>query len=361
MVFSTQKKRIAKIRFTFFLYEIALVFVFLFIMLILPVFLIPLIVEEGSNLYGILFYIIRAIIVFLGIPLILYLTNLLFVSQKKIILNEDITPATGHLKLYKMNKKNYKYQILYGFLIFFIVFLPLDFFTYSLIPGAINVQAFVLLKNTNFYLYPNDNYFIFLISAIIIQFSVAFTEETVSRGFFTKRGSEYFLPMSAVMISSLYFGLGHLAFLIEATSWIPVIMFVETFIVGIILALFVLRKKWILPVIIAHALNNIVSAHTIWSFWQNISFQITIFYVYIPLFIIGILFVIVCLLLVWDFSSFREGLSNGFSMFKTYFKRDSKENERDPKEVTRGDTLFRIFIDIIIALLIFLMGMLIAV
>jgi membrane protease YdiL (CAAX protease family) len=363
MIFSTQKKRIAKVRFTFFLYEIALVFVFLFIMLIIPVFLIPLIVEEGSNLYGIVFYLIRAIIVFLGIPLILYLTNLLFVSQKQIILDEDLTPATGHLKLYKINKKNYKYQILYGFLIFFVVFLPIDFFTYSLIPGAISFQAFVLgIRSTNFYLSPlSDNYFIFLISAIIIQFSVAFTEETVSRGFFAKRGSEYFLPMSAVMISSLYFGLGHLAFLLDATSWIPVIMFVETFVVGIILALFVLRKKWILPVIIAHALNNIVSAHTIWSFWQNISFQITIFYVYIPLFIIGVLFVTVCLLLVWDFSNFREGLSNGFSMFKTYFKRESKENERNPKEVTRGDTLFRIFIDIIIALLIFLMGMLIAV
>ena len=83
MIFSTQKKKIAKVRFIFFLYEIALVFVFLFVLLIIPVFLLPLIAEEGSNLYGILFYLIRAIIVFLGIPLILYLTNLLFESQKK--------------------------------------------------------------------------------------------------------------------------------------------------------------------------------------------------------------------------------------------------------------------------------------
>ena len=105
MIFSTQKKKIAKVRFIFFLYEIALVFVFLFVLLIIPVFLLPLIAEEGSNLYGILFYLIRAIIVFLGIPLILYLTNLLFESQKKMILEEDITPATGHLKLFKVTKK----------------------------------------------------------------------------------------------------------------------------------------------------------------------------------------------------------------------------------------------------------------
>ncbi|MBY8983510.1 MAG: CPBP family intramembrane metalloprotease [Candidatus Lokiarchaeota archaeon] len=362
MVFSVEKKRIAKVRFTFFLYEIALVFVFLFALLIVPVFLLPLIAEEGSNLYGILFYLIRAIIVFLGIPLILYLTNLLFESQKKIILEEDISPSTGHLKLFRVTKKNYKYQILYGFAIFFLVFLPLDFFTY-LIPGSIAFQSFVLgIRSTNFYLSPlSDNYFIFLISAIIIQFSVAVTEETVTRGFLAKRGSEYFFPMSAVIISSLYFGLGHLAYLLDAVAWYPVILFMETFIVGIILALFVLRKKWILPVIIAHALNNIVSAHTIWSFWQGISFQIIIFFVYIPLFIIGVLFVTVCLLLVWDFSSFREGLSNGFSMFKTYFKRDSGELKRDSKEITTGDTFFRIIIDIIIAILIFLMGLLIAI
>jgi membrane protease YdiL (CAAX protease family) len=324
------------------------------------VFLLPLITEEGSNLYGILFYLIRALIIFLGIPLILYLTNLVFESQKKIILEEDLSPSTGHLKLFKMSKKNYKYQILYGFLLFFVVFLPIDFFTY-LIPGSIAFQSFVLgIRSTNFYLL-SDNYFIFLISAIIIQFSVALTEETITRGFFAKRGSEYFFPMSAVIISSLYFGLGHLAYLLDFVAWYPVILFVETFIVGIILALFVLRKKWIFPVILAHALNNIVSAHSVWSFWQGISFQIIIFFVYIPLFIIGVLFVIVCLLIVWDFSEFRDGLSNGFSTFRTYFKRDSGEIKRDSNEITKGDTIFRIIIDIIIAFLIFLMGLLIAI
>jgi membrane protease YdiL (CAAX protease family) len=353
MIFSERKKKIAKARFIFFLYEIALVFVFLFVLLIIPVFLLPLIAEEGSNLYGVLFYLIRAIIIFLGIPLILYLTSLLYSSQKKIILDEDISPSTGHLKLYKMNRKNYKYQILYGFLIFFLVFLPIDFFTYLLIPETIGYQAAVFLKSTNFYLLE-PNYFIFLTSVIIIQFSVAVTEETVSRGFFAKRGSEYFFKMSAVIISSLYFGLGHLAYLLDFVAWYPIIWFIQAFIVGIILALFVLRKKWILPAIIAHALNNIVSAHTIWSFWQGNSFLIVTFFIYIPLFIIGILFVFVCLVLVWEFSSFREGLSNGFSTLKTYFKRDSKED-------TRGDALFRVFIDIIIAILIFFMGLLIAI
>jgi len=354
MVFSQQKKRIAKVRFTFFLYEIALVFIFLFILLIIPIFLIPLIAEEGTTLYGVLFYLIRAIIIFFGIPLILYLTNLIFESQKKIILDEDISPATGHLKMYKMTRKNYKYQIIYGFLIFFWVFLPLDFLTYFFIPETLTYQAIVFIfKTTNFYLLE-DSYLIFLIAAIIIQFSVALTEETVTRGFFAKRGNEYFFTMSAVMISSLYFGLGHLAYLFEFTAWYPFLWFVEAFFIGIILALFVLRKKWILPVIIAHALNNIISANTIWSIVHGITFQTVTMFVYFPLFLLGSILAIICLAFVWDFSSFKKGFSNGFSTFKTYFRKDIEED-------TTGDIIFRVFIDILVGTLIFLLGLLIAI
>ncbi len=355
MLFSEGKKKIAKARFTFFLYEVALVFVFLFIILLVPLFLAPLFSAVNSSLYGIIFYVLRAIFIFLGIPIILYLTNILYDSQKrKVIIYEDISSSTGHLKLYKISKKNYKYQILYGFLIFFLVFLPLDFLTYLIVPETIGFQAIVLgFKTTNHYLL-SDKYVEFLFSAIIIHIAVSITEETLARGFIAKRGNEYFFKMSAVMISSLYFGFGHLAYLLDAFVLYPFIWFAQAFIIGIILALFVLRKKWILPVIIAHALNNIVSAHTLWSFWKGINFQVVAVYMYIPLFIIGILFILVCILLVWPLSSIKMGLSNGFTDIKTYFKREN--NER-----TTGDLLFRIFFDILIGFLIFIMGFLVAI
>ena len=353
MLFSERKKKIAKARFTFFLYEVAIVFVFLFILLIIPIFLIPLIAEEGTPLYGILFYLIRAIIVLLGIPLILYLTNLLFDSQKKIILDEDISPATGHLKMFKMTKKNYKYQILYGFLLFFLVFLPIDFFTNLLVPEMVEYQAWAVAStSTNSYLFAND-YFIFLISVIIIQISVVITEEIISRGFLTKRGSEYFFKMSAVIISSLYFGLGHFAYFLNPISqlfpyWFPFVWFTQAFFIGIILALLIIRKKWIFPVIIAHTLNNIVAAHAFWSFFQGITFQIVALYLYYPLLIIGIM------LLVWNYAKIKEGIMTGFQVLKTYFRKDSKED-------TKGDIIFRVFIDILLGGLIFLMGFLIAI
>jgi len=379
MVFREGKKKIAKVRFTFFLYEVALVFVFLFVILLVPLFLVPLFSAGNPVLYGILFYGLRALFIFLGVPLILYLTNIIYESQKrKVIIDEDFSPSTGHLKLYKITKKNYKYQILYGLVIFFLVFLPLDFFTYFLIPETIEYQAVVYgFKTTNTYLL-SDKYIEFLISAIIIHIAVSITEETLVRGFIAKRGNEYFIKMSAVMISSLYFGLGHFAFFLDPLSraypfWFPIVWFIETFIVGIILALFVLRKKWILPVIIAHALNNIVSAHTLWSFWKGINFQVVALFVYIPLFIIGILFVLVCILLVWPLSSVKTALSNGFTEIKSYFKLESplesplersylvSQHRVEINVRTTGDLLFRIFFDILIGFLIFIMGFLVAI
>ncbi len=349
------KKKIAVDRLRFFIYEVALMFIFVFLLLIIPIFVVPLLINKESVLYGILFYGLRAIFIFIGIPLTLYLSNLIFESQKKqVIIDEDIPPSIGHLRLFKMTKKNYKYQILYGLLIFFLVFLPIDFFTYLLIPEMIEYQALALsLKNTNIYL-VSSNYFVFLISVIIIQISVSIAEESISRGLIAKRGSEYFFIMSAVMISSIFFGLGHFAYFLDPVSrlypfWYPFVWFLQALLIGIILSLFILKKKWIFPAIIAHTLNNIVAAHTIWSFIQENDFTLVALYLYCPLLVIGIV------LLVWQFPKIKDGVNTGFQIFKTYFKID------EASEKTKGDKYFRYFIDIIMGILIFLMSMLVAI
>ncbi len=349
------KRKIALDRVRFFVYEISLVFIFIFVVLLIPLFLVPLIVDEGSILYGVLFYSLRAIFVFIAIPIVLTLSNIIFESQgRNIIIQEDVSPAISHLKLYKMSKKNYKYQILYGVLIFFFVFLPLDFFPYLFIPGMLEYQGFSLAtKSTGSYLLAED-YFIFLISAIIIQFSISIAEETISRGFLTNRGSLYFFKMSAVMVSALYFGLGHFAYFLDPISrnypfWYPFIMFLQAFIVGIVLSLLVLRRKWLVPAIIAHTLNNIVSAHSVWSLFQGNDFILITLYLYIPLLIIGII------LFIWQFSRVKESLSIGFKMLKQYFEFD------ETSEQTRGDKIFRVFFDLVIGCLIFILGIMISI
>ena len=80
--------------------------------------------------------------------------------------------------------------------------------------------------------------------------------------------------MSAIMMASFYFGLNHFAYFLNPVSqnypfWFPFLWFLQTFIVGIILGIFIVKKRWIFPVILAHALNNIVSAHAVWSYLQG--------------------------------------------------------------------------------------------
>jgi len=347
-----RKKQIALKRFRFFYQEIVWGFILIFVFLLIPSLILPLIVDETSVLYGILLYSIKAILVFVGVLLIFPLSNLIFESQKRnIIVTEDISPTKGHLMLYKMSNKNYKYQILYGLLIFFLIFLPFDFFGFVLIPEMLEYQSYTR-PDTDVYLTSETSYILFLVSVIIIQFSVAISEETISRGLVTKRGSEHFFSMSAVMISALYFGFGHFAYFLNPISrlypiWIPFIWFLQAFIVGIILSLFVLKKKWIFPVIIAHTLNNIITAHAMWSFNNAIDFSVLALYLYCPLLIIG------CVLFIWQFTQIKESLSIGFKMLISYFKRDNVNED------TRGDLIFRVFIDILMGLIIFFMGFMI--
>jgi membrane protease YdiL (CAAX protease family) len=351
----SRKKEIAKKRFRFFIYELFWVFIGVFALLLVPFFILPLFINENSVLYGTFFYSFRAIIVFSGVPIILYLFNLVFEPQKRdLIIEEDVSAAMGHLKLYKMSKKNYKYQILYGILIFFLVFLPIDFIGYILVPGMLEYQAIALSSRiTDIYLL-DPNYFVFLISVIIIQISVAISEETIFRGVITKRGGVYFFKYSAVIISALSFGLGHFAYFIDPISrlypfWYPIIWFIQAFFIGIILSLLVLRRKWLIPAIIAHALNNIISAHAVWSLLQGNDFTVVGLYLYYPLLIIG------CILFVWYYSRIKEGLSIGIGMLKTYIRREDKF------EKTQGDSTVRVLVDILMGLIIFLMSFMVSI
>ncbi|MFX1409339.1 MAG: CPBP family intramembrane glutamic endopeptidase [Promethearchaeota archaeon] len=344
-----KKKIILKERFRFLFIEVIWFFIVIFGFLFLSISLLDLIFDDNSVLYGILFYFERAILILLAVPVAFFISKFLSESQKReIILEEDISPSKGFFRLYKITKKNYKYQLLYGFLIFLLVFLPLDFFTYLLVPDMINYQAISLgLKTTNVYLF--EDYFIFLIAVILIQFCISFSEETISRGFITKRGSEQINRISAVLIASLYWGLGHFAYFFDDVSrdfpfWFPFIWFIEAFIIGIILSLLVLRRKWIFPVILAHALNNIVSAHVLWNFLQGNDFATIALYLYYPLLIFGIE------LLIWQFPRIKESFSIGFNLLKSYFK-----NEREYVK-SFSDKLFLIFIDVLIGVLAFLIG-----
>ncbi|MGQ4872677.1 MAG: CPBP family intramembrane glutamic endopeptidase [Promethearchaeia archaeon] len=339
------KKEIVKERFSF-LIEVILVFLGIVILMLIPRYLLTLIVDSSSDFYGPLFYILRALAIFIAIPIFLYIPNLIFEANKKnLILEEDVSPSLEHLRLYSFKKINFKEQLTMGIIILFLLFIPLDFLIYYFFPETIEYTASALLeRETDTYI--AKEYLIFLISVIIIQFSVAIYEESLSRGFVNMRGASYYNKMSAVIIASFQFGLMHFAILPGFPIWLPIIWVLQAFIVGIILSIIVQKKKVIFPVIFAHALNNIISAHTLWNYLQGNDFIIIAIYLYLPLLIISIV------ILILKFSTIKTSIISGINFFKSYAENDKEINE------SKSDKYFRIFFDFLFAGLLFLVGVL---
>jgi len=309
------------------------------------------ITNENATILGPVYYLVKAVVLLVALPVMLILSNYIMELQ-----NEEISKITpiiiikDHLKLFSVKKKNTKYQLLYGFLLLFLLFIPLDCFTYILIPDMIMFQGEVLTSfNSNLYL--TQDYGIFIISVLIIQVCVAIYEETLIRGFITKRATQHFNKLSAVITSAFYFGLMHFAYIFNPISinypfWFPIIWFSQALFVGIILAFFMIKKKWILPLIIAHALNNIISAHAVWNYLQGNNFFLVFFYLYIPLLVGSVVF------LVWQFSRVKESVLDGLKELNRYFHKDTKIEQNS------GDVVVRILFDLILGLLIFGVGLL---
>ncbi len=345
------RKRIFKERFYFFA-EVLVVFLTTFILLLYPTLFTLLINDTNKSIISPIYYLLRALVIIIAIVLALIFSNYIFQSQKrKIILKEDINPSVKFLNLFKISKSNFKYQLLYGILLLFLVFIPLDFFTYLFIPEMLNYISYSLgaYSEASINSYLLESYSIFLISVLVIQFSVAIYEEVLNRGFLTNRGSEYLNNMSAVIISAFFFGLGHFAYILYPSSTgvsfiFPLIWLFQSFFVGIILSMILLRKRWIFPGIFAHALNNIISAHAIWNFLQGNDFSIIAIYLYLPLLVISVF------LLIWQFSRVKESLSIGIKEFSSYFKNDRKIKE------TTTDKIIRILLDFLFGLIIYAVG-----
>ena len=341
----------------YFLFEVLIIFLGIFIFSLIPTFLLPFLVDINAInrvTYERLYYIMKVAIMVVAIPLFLYLANFIMEKQRKsLILDEDISPSRNFLNLFKITRKNFKFQLLYGILLLFLVFIPLDFFIY-LIPEMLSFASTALEPAAQYSLnsYFNENYSIFLLSIVLVPLCVSIYEESLTRGFLTNRGSNYFNKMSAVILTSFFFGLGHFAYILSPSSAglpiiYPIIWFLQTFLVGIVLSMIVLRRHWIFPVIFAHTFNNIITSHSIWNYLHGIDFSYMTVYVYIPLLIIGLV------LFIWQFSRIKESLSIGWEEFKSYFTRDKAIGENS------FETVIRIVMDFLFGLIIFLVGMII--
>jgi len=346
-IISYNRRNIASKRLKFLFYEVVPIFLIIFMFLIIEWFVLPLIVNQTSALFGMLFYLIRTLVIFLAIILVLFISNRIKTKNSSQI-DKELAPHLGYLKLYSMTKKNYTYQLLYGFLLLFLILIPLEFLISITLPDSIPYIV-VSIENTILVI---DDVAQFLLFSVIIQFSISFSEETIFRGLVTKRGSEYFNKISAVMISTFSFTFFELflnPYIFTVSYYYGVLLFIKTFIVGLVLSLTIVRRKWLFPLIIAKTFDSIISSVIIWDFLRGGNFIQLLFFIYFPLLIISLI------LLILQHSRVKESLQIGKNMIKSYYRNDIKLDE------SSSDKLFRILFDIFLAFLLFLFGLLISV
>jgi membrane protease YdiL (CAAX protease family) len=350
-ILNYNRKKIAKERLRFFSHEIAIIFLLIFGLLILEWILLPLIVNQTTALYGMLFYLIRALVIVLVIILSLFILNKVSTKNSRKV-EKELALHIDYLKLYTMTRKNYTYQLLYGFLLFFLILIPLEFLISISLPNMIPSRALSLVfKKENTFLLL-DNFAQFLFFSVVIQFSISFSEETIFRGLITKRGSEHFSKISAVMISTFFFAFMEFflnPIIITVSYYYWIIWFIKSFVIGLILSMTIIRRKWLLPLIIAKTFDSIISSVIIWEFLRGGNFTQLLIFIYCPLLIISLITLIV------QRSRVKESLQIGKNMINSYLKNDGK------LEVSTSDKVFRILFDIFFAFLLYLFGILISV
>ena len=341
-IISYNRRDIASKRFKFLFYEVVPIFLLIFLFLILEWIALA---NKTSPLFKILFYLIRALVIFLAVILVLFISNRIKTKNSQRV-EKELAPHLGYLRLYKMTKKNYKYQLLYSSLLFFLILIPLEFVFSIGLPETMPFRAFSLAFEND------DNFMLFIFITIIIRICISFSEETVFRGLIAKRGSEHFNKVSAVMISTFCFAfveifINPLFFIVS--PYFIVLWFIKSFIIGLVFSLTIIRRKWILPLIIAKTFDSILSSVIVWDFLRGGNLVLPLIIIYSFLLVISLIF------LILQFSRVKESLQIGINMIKSYLRIDNKLEE------SSGDRIFRILFDIFLAFLFFLFGMLITV
>ena len=116
--YETPLKTIFKQR-IYFLLEVLIIFLGIFLFRIIPDSLSFII---DPVIFGPLHYLFRVVIILTAVPLFLHLATFIMEKQrKKLILKEDISPSKNYLNLFKITKKNFKFQLLYGVLLLFLI------------------------------------------------------------------------------------------------------------------------------------------------------------------------------------------------------------------------------------------------
>jgi membrane protease YdiL (CAAX protease family) len=330
---------------TFFVLDILIVLVFNFVVFILIRIFIPDEFFQGVN-GPIIVYSIKLISILVGSFTGLFVIQKVFYDKDSSSGTKTYSAVKEITSLFRINKKNIKHQIIHTILLLFLIYIPLDLLAY-IIPGMLKFSADSLLSSQLNQYIANPNFFIFIGFSVFIHLTVAFGEELFFRGVSVTRGKNRFGKIPSVMVSSIAFGLFHFAYIFGsddiASDFIPALIWgLTAFLIGSISALYLIKTRFILPLIFCHAINNIISSIALWRFQTQgssvLDLSVTL---YLPFLIVSIILAIIFK------SKIKFGLSSYSNLFQTYSKSLGNKNK---------DKIVIFFIDIGIAFLFWVIG-----
>ncbi len=248
------------------------------------------------------------------LPIIAAIKHVFLPNEKKTLRQE----ISHQFSLYSVTRKDWGQQLKHALLMWLIVFVPLDFLSY-LIPGVLEFQKNSIYKpieGSGLY-FGNDEFAVFLGLSIIVHLLVAVREETLYRGVLQFWGQEKVGVTSSMVISAIVFGLSHFNYwLIDMTK--PIYFGLwwagSGLLIGLMLGFYLRTTGHILPMILAHWWNNVVSTIAIWMLVPShgtTNPMATLWYMlYLPLMLCGVV-----LLLIW-----RRTIAKTATLLKTEIK-----------------------------------------
>ncbi|MBD3352374.1 MAG: CPBP family intramembrane metalloprotease [Candidatus Lokiarchaeota archaeon] len=269
----------------------------------------------------VIYYLIPTLSVILGTWIGLYIVNFIFKSSDVISSSQEIHPIKEVFSTFKVTKNNLKYQFMNTLLLLFLLFIPLDFIAYS-IPGVLDFSINSLVGSNSQVFLSEETYVTFISSALIVYLCVGLKEEFFFRAVSIQRGKHHIGKYSSIFLFSIAFGLSHVAYIITSDNlladFIPALIWgLSAFIIGLIAGVFMIKRRWLIPLIIAHWLNNVISASALWLYnQQSLTFGRISLILYLPFLIVGVVLAIL----------FRKHIAVEYKPYKQIFKKYAEES-----------------------------------
>jgi len=250
-------------------------------------------------------------------------------SKKESLIIKEKDDPTFKILFQGFTFKNFGSQLKSALILICIVYIPLDFFSY-VIPLIFKLDVFGYQVDTltsnflgNYLLYDIN---LMIIMTIFIHFFIALREEFVFRGFYIYMGENKLNKSTTFIYSAVLFGLAHFSYIFTTfetggSFFYPFWWGFNATIIGITSAYFYISKKQLWPLIIAHWINNVLSAIILRRDMDGVSFwQESFLTIYVPIFALGIVLFVV----------YRKSLIKHVKQIYNFFKDYIMETSPNP-------------------------------